>query len=102
MVFRRHVTTALTATAPSTAGLTGSRSAGVRGSCPDTCVPDRQRDMRSAAVSLLRASLLIVWALLDVSGYRLVLASGWHGALCRPFWEQAGPCSIPNLCKCRS
>ena len=81
MGFRRHVTTALTATAPSTAGLTGSRPTGVCGSSSDTCVPDRQRGMRSTAGFLLRASLLVVWSLLDVSGFRLVLVSGWHGAL---------------------
>lgn len=81
MGFRRHVTTALTATAPSAAGLIGSRPTGVCGSSLDTCVPDRQRGMRPIAGFLLRASLLVVWSLLDVFGFRLVLVNGWHGAL---------------------
>jgi hypothetical protein len=32
------------------------------------------------AVSLVRASLLIAWLRLNVSGFRPVLARGWHGA----------------------
>jgi hypothetical protein len=30
----------------------------------------------------VRAALLIVWLQLDVSGFRLVLARGWHAAGC--------------------
>jgi len=54
-----------------------------------TCAPTatRTRDlplMRSfhaggqAAVFLIRAGLLIVWLQLNVSGFRPVLARGWH------------------------
>jgi hypothetical protein len=32
------------------------------------------------AAFLMRASLLILWLQLNVSGFRLVLARGWHGA----------------------
>ncbi len=37
------------------------------------------------AVSLVRAGLLIIWLQLNVSGFRLVLARGWHGHAC---WMQ--------------
>jgi hypothetical protein len=38
-------------------------------------------DRRSTAAFLVRAGLLIAWLQLNVSGFRLVLARGWHGAM---------------------
>lgn len=47
----------------------------------------RERQLRRSfqawgqpAASLVRAGLLIVWLQLNVSGFRFVLARGWHGA----------------------
>ena len=37
----------------------------------------------STAAFLVRAGFLVVWLPLDVGGYRLVLARGWHGARLR-------------------
>jgi hypothetical protein len=35
----------------------------------------------STAVLLVRATFPVVWLRLDVRGFRLVLARGWHGTL---------------------
>jgi hypothetical protein len=36
---------------------------------------------RSTAAFLIRAGLLVIWLQLNVSGFRSVLARGWHGAV---------------------
>ena len=41
----------------------------------------------STAAFLVRAGLLIFWLQLDVSGFRPVLARGWHGAHIRASWQ---------------
>ena len=45
---------------------------------------------------LVRGGLLIVWLQLDVSGFRPVLACGWHGA----FWMQTNGTSSPAAKQC--
>jgi hypothetical protein len=38
--------------------------------------------MRSTVAFLVRTGFLVVLVLLDVCGFRLVLARGWHGPRC--------------------